>query len=97
MKLEFHPSTATDVREATAYYEQQRPGLGVHFLTELDKAIARIARAPLAFPVVEGEVRRSIIKRFPYVVLYRLLEPDTLRVLVIRHHKRDPQIGVGRR
>lgn len=97
MRLEFHPSTATDAREATVYYEQQRRGLGSHFLSELDKAIAQIARAPLAFPVVDGQVRRSIIKRFPYVVLYRVLEPDTLRVLVIRHHKRDPQIGIGRR
>lgn len=97
MRLEFHPSTATDVRQATVYYEQQRRGLGAHFLSEPDKAIAQLARAPLAFPLVDGQVRRSIVMRFPYVVLYRVLEPDALRVLVIRHHKRDPQIGMERR
>lgn len=97
MRLEFHPSTTGDVREASTFYEQQRAGLGALFLAELDQALARIARTPFAFPVVVTHVRRSIVKRFPYVVLYRVLDPDTVRVLVIRHHRRNPRFGSGRR
>ena len=97
MRLEFHPATAGDVREATNFYETQRAGLGAQFLTQLDVTLAQISHEPYSLPVVEGEVRRSIVKRFPYVVLFRILDTDTVRVLVIRHHRRSPRFGMIRR
>lgn len=97
MRLEFHPSTTGDVREATSYYDKQRAGLGARFVQHLDQALAQIARNPLLFPLVENEVRRVLIKHFPYTILFRVLDGDIVRILVIRHHRRDPRFGGTRR
>jgi plasmid stabilization system protein ParE len=97
MRLEFHPSTTGDVREATRHYDSQRAGLGARFLLQLDQALAQIARNPHLFPVVEHEVRRALVKHFPYTILFRVLDGDTVRILVIRHHRRDPRFGGARR
>ena len=97
MKLEFHPSTAFDVNQAVSYYERQRPGLGSDLRGELDAALVRIVENPLSFPVFETLIRRCIVHRFPYSVLFRVQSDDTVRVLVVRHHKRRPQFGLGRR
>jgi toxin ParE1/3/4 len=96
MKVEFHPSTTDDVNEAAAWYRRARPGLDSEFRAEVDAVIERIARNPLQFPVVEAQIRRCIVHRFPYSVLYRVLDPDRVRILVIRHHRRDPRFGLGR-
>lgn len=97
MKLELHPSTALDVNLAASYYERHRPGLGLEFRREIDAALARIVENPLLFPIVEAEIRRCIVHRFPYSVLFRVLSQDTARVLVVRHHRRHPQFGLARR
>ena len=97
MRLEFHPSTTGDVREATSYYDKQRAGLGVRFLQQLDQALAQVAHSPLLFPVVEHDIRRALVKRFPYTILFRVLDGDVVRILVIRHLRRDPRFGGVRR
>ena len=96
MKLEFHPKTVQDVNDAAKYYEHQRPGLATEFRSELNNALDRVAENPLLFPILNGHVRRCIVHRFPYSILYRVLDIDTVRVLVIRHHKRHPQFGLNR-
>jgi len=97
MSLEFHPSTAHDVNDALAYYGRQRAGLASQFRWEIDAALARISRNALAFPVVEGDVRRCVLHRFPYSILFRVRDRKTIRVLVIRHHKRHPRFGLRRK
>ena len=97
MRLEFHPSTTADVRDATSYYDKQRAALGARFLRQLDQALAQIARSPLLFPLVEHEVRRALVKNFPYTVLFRVLGDNVVRILVTRHHRRDPRFGGTRR
>jgi toxin ParE1/3/4 len=97
MRLEFHPLTVQDVNEATAYYEHRRAGLASEFRSELDAALARIAQSPSSFPIVEAHLGRCLVRRFPYSILFRVISPDTVRVLVIRHHKRHPRFGLARK
>lgn len=97
MRLEFHPSTIADVNEALSYYQHARPGLEAEFRRELDTAITRISQTSLHFPVVEAQIRRCIVHRFPYSILFRVLDSECIRVLAIRHHKRHPQFGMTRK
>ncbi len=96
MRLEFHPSTVGDVNEAASHYGRARAGLDAEFRTEIDAVIERIARNPSRFPVVEAQIRRCIVHKFPYSVLYRIVDDDCVRILVIRHHRRRPQFGLNR-
>jgi len=97
MRVEFHPSTVGDVNEAVSYYKRARPGLDSEFRNEIDAVVARIAETPLLYPVVEAQIRRAIVHRFPYSVLFKVPDPDCVRVLVIRHHKRHPRFGLARK
>ena len=58
--------------------------------------VALALENPTRFHPIEGDLRRAILGRFPYHFLYRIHD-DTLRILVVRHHHRDPAHGVKRR
>jgi plasmid stabilization system protein ParE len=78
-----------DLEEARDWYEDQRPGLGVEFLAEVDAAIYRLADAPQRFPEVHGSLRRGLLRRFPYAI-YFLAEADRIVIVAILHQRRNP-------
>ena len=83
----FRGSANTQLLEAKAWYDKQRPGLGAEFARSLESSVNRIARNPYAAPVVYEEVRRVLFKRFPYSIFY-LVQGDTLIVLSCLHTRR---------
>lgn len=95
MNVEFHPSTVTDVNSAKIYYNEKLPNLGEVFRNEVLQTIERIASNPQLYREVKG-VRRALLRRFPYSILYRILDTGTIRILVVRHHRRHPNFGLAR-
>ena|SRR3989337_286381 len=89
MNLIYHPDAESELIEAASFYERRLPGLGVEFLDQVDTAIAAILEAPKRWRIVEGDIRRFPMKRFPYGIYYRIHD-DTVRILVIKHHSRHP-------
>jgi toxin ParE1/3/4 len=81
--------------EAVAYYEAQRAGLGLSFDLELGLVLKRVAERPEAHQIVFADVRRGVLKRFPYVLYFRS-HPDRIEVLAVFYARRDPQ-GVDQR
>ena len=80
--------------EATAWYEQQRLGLGFEFIEAVDRVLGRIethekfVTAPVAI-LDRGVVRREFVRRFPYIVVF--VETETMRrVIMIRRGNVDP-------
>ena len=96
MKVEYHPSTITDLNRAVDFYQRQRIGLGDELRDEIYQTIARIAENPLIYCPITGQIRRCFVHRFPFSILYRVFGDDVLRVLVIRHHRQHPHFGMGR-
>lgn len=96
MKIEYHPFTVDDLHTAESHYQDQQPGLARDFRAEVLQAIERIKESPFLYAEVNG-VRRALLKRFPFSIVYRILSNDTIRILLIRHHKRHPAFGSGRR
>jgi len=64
-------------------------GLGDEFLIALDEALKRIRRHPAGYSRIHRDVRRIIIHRFPYAILYRIY-PDRILVIACVHGKRNP-------
>lgn len=89
MRLKYHPEARAEVVEAARYYEEEVAGLGARFLNDWDRAIEVILESPMRWPVVEDEIRRYTMARFPYAIYYRL-EGESLRILVAKHHSRHP-------
>jgi plasmid stabilization system protein ParE len=97
MRVEYHPLSASDLNNAVKYYNQQRLGLGEELRTEVYAAIERVRSNPSQYAIVKRGMRRCLVRRFPYAVLFRILDEEAVRVLVIRHHRRHPGLGLGRR
>lgn len=75
--------------DAVAWYEGERAGLGLQFQSLVDETLAVIAREPERFRRVRGEIRRAVLKRFPYTVHF-LDEGHRIVVLAVFHASRDP-------
>jgi len=72
------------------WYEAERPGSGHEFEEFIALALQRIQELPLAHPTVVGNVRRLVLQRFPYSILYRV-KPKHISVIAIYHQHRDPR------
>lgn len=83
------PEAAREVQEAFDWYEEKSEGLGLEFLRAADACMAGIKRNPFASPVIYQEVRRSLLRRFPYALFYIITE-ERIIVLACFHAKRDP-------
>ena len=80
-------SASKDVADADAYYAQF--GKADQFLAAIDDAFEQIAHRPLMFPIVYQDVRRALLRRFPFCVFF-VLEEDRAVVLAVHHQRRDP-------
>jgi plasmid stabilization system protein ParE len=74
------------------WYEAQQSGLGAEFREAIDELFRRIGDNPLAYPERYRANRRAIVRRFPYVVWYRLEKRDAI-VLACVHGRRDTRLA----
>ena len=96
MRLEFHKQVASDISRIMEYYESVvGPELAMSSMPSF-KFICRRRQTAQTYGVRERDLRRVNLNRFPYHFLFRIVE-DHVRVLVVRHHKRRPSLGVHRR
>ena len=87
--VEFHPEAKEELAAAAEFYEDRVRDLGLAFLAEVEKSIRQIARAPKRWPVLSGAVRRFLLKRFPYGILYAL-DDGKISILAVMHLHRKP-------
>ncbi|HEY4744419.1 MAG TPA: type II toxin-antitoxin system RelE/ParE family toxin [Desulfuromonadaceae bacterium] len=89
MKSEFLPEAEKELREAARYYESEAPGVGIAFIVEVHKTVATILDNPLAAQTVRKSIRKKVLSRFPFNVLYSV-EAETIVVVAVAHQKRRP-------
>ena len=97
MRIEYHPAIESELREIIEYYNECSQGLGAEFLDEFERQILKVTSMPTRWMIVEDGIRRSLMRRFPYVIYFRILKNDVLRVTVIKHQRRHPDYGQDRR
>lgn len=88
-KILIRPVAETEIEDAMNWYEKQRIGLGSDFLLCLEEGLVKIERTPEMFPVVYKNIRRLLIKRFPYGIFY-ICEKNLISVLAVFHASRNP-------
>ena len=77
------------------WYERRRPGLGAAFAAAVQETFDRVAAQPQLHPIVLRDIRRVVVRGFPYCVYYRE-RPSTVVVLSMFHTSRDPSVWQGR-
>ena len=96
MTIEYHPGLAAELLEIRNYYNDCSPGLGDGFVDEFERFVLRIAATPARWMIVEHDIRRALMKRFPYVIYFRHSTEDTVRITVVKHERRHPTYGLDR-
>lgn len=96
MSLRFHPAAEAEFSNAIQYYEDVEPGLGQDFAVEVYSAVQRAVAYPRVWVILEGEVRRALVRRFPYGILYSEEEDEGILIVAVMHLHRDPDYWKGR-
>ena len=78
-----------EMTEAAIFYEDQAHGLGSEFLDDVQSSIDRLRDNPMIGHALTGELRRSLLSRFPYSLIY-VIKPDDLLIIAVAHQRRRP-------
>jgi hypothetical protein len=79
MPARFLSPAEWEMVQAARNYESKVPVLGSEFLSAVQRVVKGIETHPEAAPKVKGEIRRRILRRFPYAVLYQI---DTDEIVI---------------
>jgi len=90
MKYAFLKPAKIELKDAVTFYDEQRSGLGDEFLAEVDQAIQRILRQPLAGTKMQKNTRCCRTKRFPYGLIYQVRGNDDILIVAVMHLRRHP-------
>lgn len=89
MRVIFSEYAHFELTDATAYYELEFEGLGARFRNEVAVALKRITSNPEAWAVERGTIRKCLLHKFPYKILYSI-ETDHIFVIAVAHQHRRP-------
>ena len=91
LRVVFRRAAKSEFEDAAVRYDEQRTGLGEEFVVEMEQAITRAATAPERYPVVYGDIRRTVARRFPYAAYFRVRQ-ESMAVLAVFHGRHNPAI-----
>jgi plasmid stabilization system protein ParE len=89
MTVRIRPEAEADFAAAYTYYEGAAEGLGGEFLRSVEATLAMIERNPHLYAMIHADVRRALLRRFPYGVFYVISDGEIV-VLGCFHARRDP-------
>ena len=93
--VQVDPLARDELADAAGYYDSKGDDLGDALMLEVERAFRQLSTAPLSCPVVEGEIRRRPLFRFPYSVYYRAVG-RWVQVVAFVHQRRGPKYLAGR-
>jgi len=95
VKIRFLSVARQELDDAFDWYESQSAGLGYEFLDELDRAVRRIKVYPDSCMELVPGLRRALLSRFPYGLIYGQ-EPAAIVVVAVAHLHREPRYWIDR-
>jgi len=98
MNAVFISPALAEMAEAAEFYESQQAGLGHQFLEAIDRAVDDIEKHPRRWLILKKQVRRRLVGRFPYGILYRIGEEgrQEITIIAIMHLHRRPNYWTKR-
>ena len=85
----FHPGASEDYEVAYAWYFTHGIGIANDFEREIERCLRLIEESPLRWPRFDAERRRMIVRKFPYSIVYEIIN-DEVVILAVAHGRRRP-------
>mgnify|MGYP001564736014 FL=1 len=96
LTLQFHTRAKLDIRQAIAWYENEKPGLGKKFNLSLLATFQQIQNSPFLYPKIFEDFRKARLpKPFPYKVIY-WVHQDEAFIIAVAHDKQHPDFWKDR-
>jgi plasmid stabilization system protein ParE len=96
-RIRFRRVAQWELRSARDYYQDENPVAAHDFMKEVVRGLRLIREAPRRWPRLDAVRRRFILVKFEYSLVYRFEpEHDTVWILAVAHHRRDPDSWSGR-
>ena len=95
MTVSFHALAERELNDAALYYERESAGLGDAFLTEVERSCAAVLEHPNAGTIIGDHIRRRLLRRFPYGLIYSARSTE-IRILAVMNLRRRPTYWVRR-
>ena len=81
-----------DVEAAQRWYAERSPRTGALFAREIDRGVAQIAASPASWPQVSPRLRRYVVRRFPYLMLFRVDADGAVLIAAVAHQRQSPAL-----
>jgi plasmid stabilization system protein ParE len=89
LEVEIHEDAENELKAAATFYEERERGLGLSFLQRFSQTLDEIVTQPLAGTIVINDIRRRLLRQFPYSLVYRI-ESQRIFILAVSHWSRKP-------
>ena len=86
--LDLHPEALEEWKSALAWYLERNETAAVNFVAEVDQTIDLIAASPQRWPRGLHGTRKLVLRRFPFVIVYRERETDVQILAIAQGHRR---------
>lgn len=83
------PDAEQESREAYTWYASKNFAAAVAFENEFRKSINAIVEHPLTYPMFDEPVRRKLMQRFPYGILFTVTD-EHIVIVAVMHLHREP-------
>jgi plasmid stabilization system protein ParE len=84
--VRFLPEALEELLETQRWYGKREPALANDFAQTVAAAVERIRHSPQSFPLIHGRIRRLVLSRFPYAVVFRE-QGDEIPVIALHGHQ----------
>jgi plasmid stabilization system protein ParE len=89
MAVEFHPAAEQELDAAAAVYEALQESLGQGLLDEVEAACVLISEYPAIGRRVDQFHRNVPLRRFPFMLFYRV-DGALIRIIAVAHKRKRP-------
>ncbi len=89
MTIRFLDAAYHDLAEAVFRYNEERPGLGFELANEFQRGVRRITEYPDAWKLLTPTIRRCMMRRFPYSIIYHFSK-DEIIIIAVMHQRKHP-------
>jgi len=95
MRIVFDELAKRELEDEIEFYEIEVKGLGQKFQEEIKRVLRIIKKMPEIGALESENIRRYILHKFPYKVLYSI-EEDHIYIIAISHSHREPRYWINR-
>ncbi len=95
MCVKFLQEAEEEFEMPASYYQEQSSGLGLEFISEVQRTCRLISASPNASTKIHNDIRWKLVRRFPFAVIYKV-KLDSILIIAVAHQRRKPGYWLSR-